>query len=307
MSMFDDLWVEKYRPKTLDDLVLTPSNRQLLGKLTGEESIPNLLFVGKPGIGKTSLAKIIVNDLLECQYLYINASDENGIDTIRNKVTNFSKIKSLDGGVKVIILDEVDGLTMDAQRALRNTMEEYCQYVRFVLTANYNHKVIPALQSRCQSFDLTPDETIFTQRIEHVLSQEQIDYNVDTEFKSLTKKFFPDFRRCINEVQKMSISGKLSTVSKEQTGDFVKNLFFLLQKNKAFEARKYVIKNETVFSSDYQNLLRDLFDSVDQMSLDIGKKREMLLIISEHMYRSAFVLDQEINFYSCLLAISKVI
>lgn len=305
--MFDDLWVEKYRPKTLDDLVLTPSNRQLLGKLTGEESIPNLLFVGKPGIGKTSLAKIIVNDLLECQYLYINASDENGIDTIRNKVTNFSKIKSLDGGVKVIILDEVDGLTMDAQRALRNTMEEYCQYVRFVLTANYNHKVIPALQSRCQSFDLTPDETIFTQRIEHVLSQEQIDYNVDTEFKSLTKKFFPDFRRCINEVQKMSISGKLSTVSKEQTGDFIKNIFFLLQKNKAFEARKYVIKNETVFSSDYQNLLRDLFDSVDQMSLDIGKKREMLLIISEHMYRSAFVLDQEINFYSCLLAISKII
>ena len=111
------------------------------------------------------MAKLIVKEELKCQYLYINASDENGIETIRSKVTNFSRTKSIDGRIKVIILDEVDGLTQDAQRALRNTMEEYSAFTRFILTANYNHRVIPAIQSRCQSFDLTPPITLCNERI----------------------------------------------------------------------------------------------------------------------------------------------
>lgn len=303
-KMFEDLWIEKYRPGTFDDIVLSDHNRELLTKITTQKSIPNLLFAGKPGIGKTSLAKILVNDVLKCQYLYINASDENGIDTIRTKVTNFSKIRSIDGAIKVIILDEVDGLTIDAQRALRNTMEEYSQYVRFILTANFNHKVIPPLQSRCQSFDLTPDITSYTNRIEQILSEEQVQHD---EINTLVKKFYPDLRKCVNELQKLSVDGVLKPVDTKNVHELTQNIMLLIRNNKTFQARKFIISKESEFGSDYQVLLKDMFESIDRESLDAGKKRECLLSISEYMYRSAFVLDQEINFYSCLLTLSKII
>ncbi len=304
---FNDLWVEKYRPRMYGDIVMSDDNRTLFNKLTSTDSIPNLLFAGKPGIGKTSLAKILVHDILKCQYLYINASDENGIDTIRTKVTNFSKIRSVDGNIKVIILDEVDGLTIDAQRALRNTMEEYSQYVRFVLTANYYHKVIPPLQSRCQSFDLTPDVNGFYGRVEHVLKQEQIEYGDIEQIKPLIKKFYPDLRRTINELQKICVDNKLVEQKSHDTNEFIDNILYLVKHDKVFAARKFIIKKESDFGSDYQSLLRDLFDAVDSIDVEQHKKRECLLIVSEHLYRSAFVLDQEINFYSCLLSISKTI
>jgi replication factor C small subunit len=124
---FSNLWVEKWRPKTLSDFIISDKNKTIIDSFKDKKEIPNLLFTGTPGLGKTSLAKILVNDILDCQYLYINASDENGIDTIRNKVTGFAQTKSLDGKIKVIILDETDGLSIDAQRALRNTIEEFAK------------------------------------------------------------------------------------------------------------------------------------------------------------------------------------
>ena len=153
-----DIWCEKYRPSTLNEIVLDKNTKTYFNKVQEENNIPNVLFVGKPGIGKTSLAKIIVNSILKCQYLYINASDENGIDTIRTKVLNFAQTQSLFGNIKVIILDECDGLSIDAQKALRNSIEEYHDLTRFILTANYKHKIIPALQSRCQVFDINYDK-----------------------------------------------------------------------------------------------------------------------------------------------------
>ena len=175
--MFDNLFTEKYRPKTLTDLVLSNSNRKYFDSITDE--IPNLLFVGTPGIGKTTLARILVNDILECQYLYINASDENGIDTIRSKVVGFAQTKSLDGKVKVVILDEADGITIDGQRALRNTMEEYSSGTRFILTANYKHKIIPAIQSRTQFFDLNPPFDTVLKLIVGIIKQEGIKITED--------------------------------------------------------------------------------------------------------------------------------
>ena len=303
-KMFEDLWIEKYRPGTFDDIVLSDRNRELLTSITAQKSIPNLLFAGKPGIGKTSLAKILVNDVLKCQYLYINASDENGIDTIRTKVTNFSKIRSIDGAIKVIILDEVDGLTIDAQRALRNTMEEYSQYVRFILTANFNHKVIPPLQSRCQSFDLTPDITSYTNRIEQILASESVKHE---EINTLVKRFYPDLRKCVNELQKLSVDGVLKSVDSKNLHELTQSILLLIRNKKTFQARKFVINKESEFGSDYQVLLKNLFEDIDKETVDVGKKRECLLTVSEYMYRSAFVLDQEINFYSCILAISRII
>ena len=142
--MFDNLWIEKYRPKKLEDFCISDAStlKAFLGKCKKDNEIPNILLVGNPGIGKTTIAKIIVNELLDCDYLYINASDENGIDTIRSKVTNYARTKSL-FDIKVIILDECDGLTQDGQRALRNVMEEYSAITRFILTANYKHRFLP--------------------------------------------------------------------------------------------------------------------------------------------------------------------
>ena len=164
-----DIWCEKYRPSTLDEIVLDNNTKTYFNKVQVEQNIPNVLFVGKPGIGKTSLAKIIVKDILKCQYLYINASDENGIDTIRTKVLNFAQTKSLFGQIKVIILDECDGLSIDAQKALRNSIEEYHELTRFILTANYKHKIIPALQSRCQALDIKPVVELAVKRCYNIL------------------------------------------------------------------------------------------------------------------------------------------
>lgn len=305
-NRFDNLWIEKYRPSTIDDIVLSEDNRDIVNKFFDNNEIPNLLFIGNAGIGKTSLAKLIVNTI-GCQYLYINASDENGIDTIRTKVTNFSRVKSIDGNIKVIILDEVDGLTLDAQRALRNTMEEYSEYTRFILTANYKHKVIPALQSRCQSLDLVPPVEGCEARVFDILEKEGIDIS---EHKRQLKKFikdtYPDLRKCINELQKCSATGKLVFYTQKDNTKLVSALFELAKSKSVLKARKLAIQSEQTFNSDYGNLLKDLFNYIDDSNIN-GNKRKCLLIVSEYMYRMAFVVDPEINFYSCIIAISNVL
>ena len=305
-TQFDNLWVEKYRPKTFDDIVLSVDNKQILEDVLSKNEIPNLLFIGTPGIGKTSLAKIIVKDSLQCQYLYINASDENGIETIRSKVTNFSKTRSIDGRIKAIILDEVDGLTMDAQRALRNTMEEYSAFTRFILTANYNHRVIPAVQSRCQSFNLVPPLTEYNERINYVLKGEEIDVSAeqDEQIRGVIRSLYPDLRKAINFIQKCCSSGQF-VLNQSDNGDFANQVFTLVQKGAVLKLRKIIIENEEKFNSDYQHLLRDLFNEIEKSTVKDIKKKEWLLIVAEHLYRSAFVMDQEINFFSCLIALSK--
>ena len=172
--MFQNLFVEKYRPKTLVDIVLTNEERLYFESLKSKEEIPNLLFAGNPGTGKTTLGKIIANDILDCQYLYINASDENGIDTIRSKVIGFASTKSLDGKLKLVLFDECDALTLDSQKALRNVIEEYSENTRFIFTCNYLFKIIPALQSRCQIFNLAPPLDGVLNRVVSILKNEGI-------------------------------------------------------------------------------------------------------------------------------------
>ena len=304
---FNNLWVEKYRPAVLDDFVISLENKSIIQSFQIKKEIPNLLFVGTPGLGKTSLAKIIVNSLLESQYLYINASDENGIDTIRTKVTSFAQTKSIDGTIKVIILDETDGLSIDAQRALRNTMEEFAKITRFILTANYKYRVIPALQSRCQSLDLTPPLEGVVKRCGAILKAEKIEISSDVKpaLLNFIKSNYPDLRKCINELQKYSSTGVL----KLNTGDnneILKLIFDEIKKNNVLQLRKALIENENQFNSDYVMLLRNLFNYVDITEQSANAKKQYLLTIAEYIYRSSFVVDQEINCYACFLALSGI-
>jgi replication factor C small subunit len=302
--MFKDLYTEKYRPQVLDDIVLTKEEKDYFLSLKEKKEIPNLLFAGSPGTGKTSLAKIIVRDILDCQYLYINASDENGIDTIRSKVIGFSSTKSLDGKLKVVLFDECDALSLDSQKALRNVIEEYSENTRFIFTCNYLFKVIPALQSRCQIFSLTPPLNGVLNRVVHVLKQEGI--NVPEEEKGrlveLVRSGYPDLRRIINDIQKFSYTGTL-TIKDSNARNIADNVISKIkQKVNSIELRKYVIEREQEFSGDYLHLLKEMFEVVfNDTSLTQDVQSNYLLILSEGMYKDAIVVDKEINWFSTCL------
>jgi DNA polymerase III delta prime subunit len=307
MEKFNKLWCEKYRPKTLKEMVLSEDNRKYFEQIKNE--IPNLLFVGTPGIGKSTIAKVIVQDILKCQYLYINASDENGIDTIRSKVSNFSQIKSLDGGVKVVILDEADGITIDGQRALRNTMEEYSEFTRFILTANYKHKIIPAIQSRTQHFDLTPDIHSVVTRVLLILKSEKITVppTEQVNLVKVIKSNYPDIRKTINTIQKLSVTGTFTSAEKVDSSEIVKKINDSLSNQDAMGLRKYLIENESEFQGDYSNLLKLYLNFIYNSDLADNKKKQAIITISEHLYRDVFVLDKEINAFSCLCQLEQII
>jgi DNA polymerase III delta prime subunit len=299
--MFNNLWTEKYRPHELRDLVLSSWNRTYFEGLKDE--IPNMLFIGTPGIGKTTIAKIIVQDVLKCQYLYINASDENGIDTIRTKVSNFAQTRSIDGKVKVVILDEADGITLDGQRALRNTMEEHSGYTRFILTANYKHKIIPAIQSRTQHFDLTPEMADVVERVIEIIKEEGVYITAEQKPKlgKLFRENYHDIRKTINLVQKYSITGKLNIEDTIDSNAIAKVMMEHISSNKLMELRKYLIENEAEFQGDYANLLKTFLNTLyEKTDLKEDSKRKAIVTIAEHLYRDAFVLDKEINAFACL-------
>jgi len=306
MVDFDKIWVEKYRPAKLDDLILDEGSLRVVSQFKDE--IPNLLFVGSPGTGKTTLARIIVNDILGCNFLYINASDESGIDTIRHNITNFAQTKSFDGKVKVVILDEADGLTTQAQAALRNTMETYAKYCRFILTANYKHKIIPALQSRCQSLDLKPVIDQAVKRCYGILQTENINISDEQKkkFVQLVKRYFPDLRKTINELQKSIIDNELCIVSSGSDNELLEKVFQGIQRD-SLGVRKYLIENEDRFQGDYDTLLANFLDYIYLQKLDDMKKKEMIAIIADHLYKSAFCVDKEINAFACFIALEKVL
>jgi replication factor C small subunit len=302
MVEFDKIWVEKYRPSKLDDLILDASSLRVVSQFKDE--IPNLLFVGSPGTGKTTLARIIVNDILGCNFLYINASDESGIDTIRHNITNFAQTKSFDGNVKVVVLDEADGLTSQAQAALRNTMETYAKYCRFILTANYKHKIIPALQSRCQSIDLKPEIKQAAKRCFNILKQENVKVSDEqkVKFGQLVKRTFPDLRKTINELQKSVVDGELLIDSNGSDSELLKAITEGLKKD-SLQVRKLLIESEDRFQGDYDTLLANLLDYLYEQPIDEFKKKQMITVIADHLYRSAFVVDKEINAFACIVAL----
>jgi len=306
MIDFDKIWPEKYRPQTLDDLIISDRNKEILSGF--KEEIPNLLFTGSPGTGKTSLAKILVNDVLKCNFLYINASDESGIDTIRHKVTNFSQTKSFDGKVKVVILDECDGLTTQAQGALRNTMESFAKYTRFILTANYKHKIIPPLQSRCQFIDIKPTIEGAVKRCYNILIKENIKIEdaQKKKFVELIKANFPDLRKCINEVQKNCIDGALCITNVSVNTELLDHILSDITSKNTINLRKYLIEHEDMFYGDYDNLMREFLNYIYLQNIADLKKKEIIATVADYLYRGVFVLDKEINCFACWIALEKI-
>jgi DNA polymerase III delta prime subunit len=302
-----NLWIEKYRPQTLDEIVLAPEDRRFFEALKEKQEIPHLLYAGTPGVGKSSLAKIIINDVLSCDSLYINASDENGIDTIRGKIVGFARTKSFDGNIKVVLLDEVDGLSGESMKALRNVMEEYADTCRFQMTCNYLFKVIEALRSRCQIINLIPPVEGVLQRVTEILKKENV--VVPPAQKPLlldhVKKNLPDMRRIINDIQKFSVTGTLEVRNNECSGFAKAIVAKILCKEDVMKLRKEVIEGEKFFSSDYRHLMKLIFEELFNSNLTYEQKSNLLLIVSNAMEKDAFVIDKEINFFSMMVNLSR--
>lgn len=300
------IWVEKYRPQTLDDLMVDDNTRKIIENFG--KDIPNLLLTGVAGSGKTSLARIIAKDILNCDYLYINASDENGVDTIRDKVIGFAQTKSFDGGLKIVILDETDFGTANFQAILRNVIESYSSTTRFILTGNYKHRIIPALQSRCQSLTLHTSLKDVTRRCLEILKKEGIEIPNDQKkpLVALIKSRYPDIRKCINELEKYSKSGILSIETKKDTNQVMNLIYTNLQSGDTLKTRKFLIENEELFDSDHESLLKDLLNHFYDLFMDDTTKKQAILIIADNLFKMMSVTDREICCIACLLELEEL-
>jgi len=303
---YKNLWIERYRPTKLDDMCLSKEIRDKI--LDWGNEIPHLLLIGNTGVGKTTLARILVQDILKCDYLYINASDENGIDTIRTKVTGFVQTKSFDGNIKVVILDEADGLTVDGQKCLRNLMESYANTARFILTGNHRHKISKAIQSRCQPVDLHPNLKEVIVRCFDILKAEGVTLNQEDK-KSvirLVKHKFPDIRECIGELSKHCLGGILQITEQTDNKGLCNMIFSFICGKRSLETRKFLIENEEKFNSDWDQLMKDLLNHIYNEHIDDLPKKSMIITIADHLEKSTRVIDKEINFFACLLNLENI-
>ena len=306
--MSDFIWVEKYRPQTIDDCILPASIKKTFRDFLNKGEIPNMLLSGPPGIGKTTVAKALCKEL-GVDFYVINGSDEGRfLDTVRNNAKNFASTVSLTSEAKhkVIIIDEADNTTSDVQLLLRASIEEFSRNCRFIFTCNYKNKIIEPLHSRCTVIDFSVNKkdkpTIaasFFQRLNYILDTERIEADKKVLIE-LINKHFPDWRRVLNECQRYSVGGKidsgiLAAFSDVSVNDLIKNL-----KTKNFsEVRKWVVDN---LDNDTSVLLRRLYDSLYE-SLVPSTIPAAVLVIAKYQYQIAFVADQEINLLACLTEI----
>jgi DNA polymerase III delta prime subunit len=302
------LWVEKYRPKTIDECILPESTKKTFGEFLKKGEIPNLLLAGPAGCGKTTIARAMCEQL-NCDYIIINGSDEGRfLDTVRNQAKNFASTVSLssDANHKVIIIDEADNTTHDVQLLLRANIEAFYNNCRFIFTCNYKNKLIEPLHSRCAviEFGITGSKkpaiaAEFFKRLQEILGTEGVEYD-NKVLLELINKHFPDWRRVLNECQRYSVGGKIDSAILAEFGDIKVNDLIQKLKNKDFQAvRKWVVSN---LDNDSSVLLRRVYDAL-VTSLDGPSIAAAVLIIAKYQYQIAFVADQEINLLAALTEI----
>ena len=304
------LWVEKYRPETIDDCVLPNHLKDTFKEFVKNKSIPNIILSGGAGVGKTTVARAMINEI-GATYMMINGSEESGIDVLRTKIKNFASTVSLEGGRKYIILDEADYLNpQSTQPALRGFMEEFHKNCGFILTCNYKNRLIEPLHSRCSGIDFTINngekiklaETFFV-KIKDILDGEGIKYEPKA-VAELINKHFPDWRRVLNELQRYSATGQIDAgvlvnISEKNIGELMHAL-----KGKEFtNVRKWIVAN---LDNDHTRIYRRIYDSLYD-HLDPNTIPHAVVILGDYQYKSAFVADQEINMLACLTEIMGVV
>lgn len=298
------LLVEKYRPSVLENYVGNENIKQVISKYLEQNDIQNFLFYGPAGTGKTTLAKLIVNNL-NCDYIYINASDERGVDTIRDKVSGFASTASFKS-LKVVILDEADFLTIQAQASLRNIIETFSRTTRFILTCNYVERIIDPLQSRCHVLKIVPpSKSEVARHVAQVLEKENTSFEVN-DLVTVVNKYYPDLRKILNVCQSSTIDNALKLDQAVLvSNNYQTQLLSHLKKPTptSFTTIRQIIADSGV--NDFDDLFRFLFDNVSVFAP--GREGEIIIILSEMQYQSGFRIDKEINIMSCLSQILFVI
>jgi len=294
MAINNTLWVEKYRPDVLENYVGNENLKETISKYIEQNDIQNLIFYGPAGTGKTTLAKLLVKNI-ECDFLYINASDERGIETIRDKVSGFASTMSFKP-LKVVILDEADFLTIQAQASLRNVIETFSKSTRFILTCNYIERIIDPLQSRCQTLKIVPPSKADVARhICKILATEEVNYDTDSVV-NIVKKQYPDVRKMLNICQMSSKKGELVVDSQTLvSSNYIDQIIELLPNNKSFKQIRQVIADSNV--EDFEALYKALYERVDEYTT---QDAEAIIIIEEYLYHSNFRIDKEINVMACI-------
>ena len=299
----DFLWVEQYRPKTIDDCILPDSLKSLFLAFIKKGEISNMLFSGTAGIGKTTVAKALCEQM-NCDWIMINGSEEGGIDVLRNKIKNFASTVSLSGGKKVVILDEADYLNpQSTQPALRGFVEEFHKNCRFILTCNFKNRIIEPLHSRFSNieFKVNPKDkpklaSRLFERAIYILKEQNVSYE-DKVLVELITKHFPDFRKLINELQRYSVSGSIDAgILVNVSDENLKTLVTHLKGKEFSDMRKWVVNN---LDNDPVKIFRKIYDTL-YTNLEPSTIPHAVLIIADYQYKSAFVADQEINLVACL-------
>ena len=302
-----ELWVEKYRPKTVDGYVFRDENqRKQIATWIKDKSIPHLILSGAAGIGKTTLAKILINEIGIEDYdvLEINASRTNSVEDVRDKITNFVSMIPF-GPFKCVLLDEADYLSPNAQAALRGVMEEYHHTARFILTCNYPNRIIPALHSRCQGFHVErTDQTEYTARVATILVEENIDFDLDT-LDMYVKVAYPDLRKCIQLVQQNSTEGALEQPNKGDAGEseWKFEMVTLFKARKITEARKLLCGK--IRAEEMEEVYRWLYDNLEIFG-DEAKQDKAIMILKQGLVDHTLVVDVEINLAATLVKLSML-